>query len=71
MQKIIKVAQLLADKVDKHTLIFPLYGALSLAQQQQAIEPVEKGYRKVVLATNIAENQFNNRRYSLGARQYH
>ncbi len=53
--EIIRVAQLLADKVDKHTLIFPLYGALSLAQQQQAIEPVEKGYRKVVLATNIAE----------------
>lgn len=36
-------------------LICPLFGDLSLKQQQQAIEPCQKGFRKVVLATNIAE----------------
>ena len=36
-------------------LIAPLYGSLSLAQQQQAIEPAPEGRRKIVLATNVAE----------------
>jgi ATP-dependent helicase HrpB len=40
-----------ASKVD----IAPLYGGLSLEQQQLAIEPAATGRRKVVLATNIAE----------------
>ena len=34
-------------------LVLPLYGAIPLAEQQQAILPAER--RKVVLATNIAE----------------
>lgn len=41
----------LSDEVD----ICPLYGALSLEQQQKAIQPAPEGRRKVVLATNIAE----------------
>lgn len=53
--EIVRVADILKDKVDDNVLLFPLYGALSLAEQQKAIEPTEKGYRKVVLATNIAE----------------
>lgn len=36
-------------------LICPLYGQLDFTQQQAAIQPCEKGKRKVVLATNIAE----------------
>ncbi|HCH6352707.1 TPA: ATP-dependent helicase HrpB [Vibrio parahaemolyticus] len=35
--------------------VCPLYGQLSFTEQQKAISPVEKGKRKVVLATNIAE----------------
>jgi len=35
--------------------ICPLFGELSLQDQQQAIAPCFKGVRKVVLATNIAE----------------
>lgn len=53
--EIMRVAELLTQKVDSNVLILPLYGALSLDAQQQAIEPVAQGYRKVVLATNIAE----------------
>ncbi|QLK63174.1 ATP-dependent helicase HrpB [Enterobacteriaceae bacterium Kacie_13] len=41
----------LADDVD----LCPLYGALSLDQQQKAIQPSPAGRRKIVLATNIAE----------------
>ncbi|ELB2964874.1 ATP-dependent helicase HrpB [Vibrio parahaemolyticus] len=35
--------------------VCPLYGQLSFTEQQKAICPAEKGKRKVVLATNIAE----------------
>jgi len=35
--------------------ITPLYGSLPFAQQQRAIQAVDKTQRKVVLATNIAE----------------
>ena len=35
--------------------VCPLYGQLNFYQQQKAIAPSEKGRRKVVLATNIAE----------------
>jgi ATP-dependent helicase HrpB len=36
-------------------LLCPLFGDLTLKQQQQAIEPCQPGFRKLVLATNIAE----------------
>ncbi|EOV6287648.1 ATP-dependent helicase HrpB [Vibrio parahaemolyticus] len=35
--------------------VCPLYGQLSFTEQQKAISPAEKGKRKVVLTTNIAE----------------
>ncbi len=41
----------LPDNID----LCPLYGALSLSEQQKAILPSAEGRRKVVLATNIAE----------------
>jgi len=40
---------------DERIILAPLYGGLSLARQQEAIEPPAQGVRKVVLATNIAE----------------
>ncbi|UTT85976.1 ATP-dependent helicase HrpB [Vibrio pelagius] len=43
--------QHLSNDVD----VFALYGQLSFSEQQKAISPAEKGKRKVVLATNIAE----------------
>ncbi len=42
--------------VDSDTLIAPLYGDLDFASQQAAIAPANKGQRKVVLATTIAES---------------
>jgi ATP-dependent helicase HrpB len=38
------------------TTIHPLYGQLSDKEQQAAIQATEKGKRKIVLATNIAES---------------
>jgi ATP-dependent helicase HrpB len=35
--------------------VLPLYGDLSLQEQQRAIAPAPRGRRKVVLATNVAE----------------
>ncbi len=40
---------------ENRVLIAPLYGALSLAEQQKAIENCAAGQRKIVIATNIAE----------------
>ncbi|RDS83214.1 ATP-dependent helicase HrpB [Dyella psychrodurans] len=36
--------------------IVPLHGELSLAEQQLALSPAEKGMRRIVLATNVAES---------------
>ena len=44
----------LGEKLDSSISLHPLYGNLSLAEQQAAIEPARFG-RKIVLATNIAE----------------
>lgn len=44
----------LSEKLDASISVHPLYGNLSLAEQQSAIEPASTG-RKIVLATNIAE----------------
>lgn len=38
-----------------NTIIAPLYGDLTLEQQQRAIAPADNGMIKIVLATNIAE----------------
>ncbi|SUC28150.1 ATP-dependent RNA helicase HrpB [Providencia rustigianii] len=45
----------LARLVSEDILLCPLYGALSIQAQQQAILPAPEGKRKIVLATNIAE----------------
>ncbi|WP_336193686.1 ATP-dependent helicase HrpB [Providencia stuartii] len=45
----------LALMVSEDILLCPMYGALSIKEQQQAIQPAPEGKRKVVLATNIAE----------------
>ncbi|MDX5628532.1 MULTISPECIES: ATP-dependent helicase HrpB [unclassified Brenneria] len=50
-----RVQSLLADSVAADVDLCPLYGALTLAEQQKAILPAADGRRKVVLATNIAE----------------
>ena len=45
----------LSSKTDDDVELRPLYGRLSLAEQQAAIAPAVTGRRKVVLATNVAE----------------
>lgn len=50
-----RVQNHLAERVADDVLLCPLYGALSLNEQRQAILPAPAGKRKVVLATNIAE----------------
>jgi len=46
---------LLAKQLSEQALIAPLYGALSLTEQQLAINGDTTGKRKIVIATNIAE----------------
>lgn len=41
--------------LNEPVLISPLYGALTLIEQQKAIENCATGLRKIVIATNIAE----------------
>lgn len=53
--KIQRVQEQLAMRVGSDVVLCPLYGALTLAEQRQAILPAPQGKRKVVLATNIAE----------------
>lgn len=50
-----RVQEQLAERVADDVLLCPLYGALPLSAQRQAILPAPAGKRKVVLATNIAE----------------
>lgn len=49
-----RVAERMSELPD-NVEVCPLYGQLSFAQQQAAIQPAPNGKRKVVLATNIAE----------------
>ncbi|CEJ63159.1 MULTISPECIES: ATP-dependent helicase HrpB [Citrobacter] len=53
--EILRVQEQLASRVGGDAVLCPLYGALTLAEQRQAILPAPQGKRKVVLATNIAE----------------
>lgn len=53
--EITRVQNLLVGKVANDVALCPLYGALSIEQQQRAIQPAAPGCRKIVLATNIAE----------------
>lgn len=50
-----RAATALARRVGPETLIAPLYGALPLEDQAQAIAPAPPGRRKIALATAIAE----------------
>ncbi|WPD75141.1 ATP-dependent helicase HrpB [Dickeya fangzhongdai] len=50
-----RLQTLLENSVPAEADICPLYGALTLAEQQKAILPAAAGRRKIVLATNIAE----------------
>ncbi|MBK5414851.1 ATP-dependent helicase HrpB [Pseudomonas sp. TH31] len=52
-----RVHQQLADALGEsaQVLLCPLHGELDLAAQRAAIDPAPAGFRKVVLATNIAE----------------
>lgn len=49
------IDQVLSQYCPDDILLCPLFGDLSLKQQQQAIKPCGSGKRKLVLATNIAE----------------
>jgi len=53
--EITRVQNLLNGRLADDVELCPLYGALSLDQQQKAIQPSPAGRRKIVLATNIAE----------------
>lgn len=51
-----RTQNMLAERVhDASVEIVPLFGALDAAVQDRAIAPAPQGYRKVVLATSIAE----------------
>ncbi|WP_413722155.1 ATP-dependent helicase HrpB [Sodalis sp. RH24] len=50
-----RVQALLSPRIGAEVDLCPLYGALTLDEQQRAIRPAPAGRRKVVLATNIAE----------------
>ena len=49
------IAQTLSQYCPSDLLLCPLFGDLTLKEQQQAIQPCGSGKRKLVLATNIAE----------------
>jgi ATP-dependent helicase HrpB len=53
--EIIRVAERLAARLPSDTDLAPLYGQLSPAEQDRAIQPAPDGRRKVVLTTSIAE----------------
>lgn len=55
VKEIERVQTWLSQHVAADTDLCPLYGALPLTEQRQAILPAPPGRRKVVLATNIAE----------------
>jgi len=50
-----RTAERLASRLPPNAEIAPLYGQLSPAEQDRAIQPAAAGRRKVVLATSIAE----------------
>lgn len=55
MGEIERVSRRLEGRLPPDTQVCPLYGALTLAEQQRAIALAPSGQRKVVLATNLAE----------------
>ncbi|WP_413693792.1 ATP-dependent helicase HrpB [Psychromonas sp. KJ10-2] len=58
VKEILQCCQALQVWIDQHhlpVLLAPLYGRLSLDEQQLAIKPPPQGKRKIVVSTNIAE----------------
>lgn len=55
MKEILRTADRLSD-LPSDTIVAPLYGALSPAEQDRAVAPAPPGKRKVVVATDIAES---------------
>lgn len=53
--EILRVAERLSGRLPPNTDLAPLYGQLTPAEQDAAIQPSPAGRRKVVLATSIAE----------------
>jgi len=54
--EIMRLSSYLTERVrDPNVDIVPLYGALDRATQSRAVSPTQKGKRKVVIATSIAE----------------
>lgn len=53
--EITRVAERLATRLPPNTDLAPLYGQLTPAEQDAAIQPAPVGRRKIVLATSIAE----------------
>ncbi len=53
--EITRVAERLAPRLPPDIDLAPLYGQLSPAEQDRAIQPAPDGRRKIVLATSIAE----------------
>ena len=56
--EILQIQKAIQPKVENNVCVLPLYGALPLSSQMQAISPLEengKYQRKIVLATDIAE----------------
>jgi ATP-dependent helicase HrpB len=51
-----RLASLLQPKLSQDILLCPLYGDLTAAEQDKAIQIAPKGFRKIVLATNVAES---------------
>ena len=54
-REIRNVARQLSGELAPDVILTPLYGDLSILEQQRAIQPAPAGQRKIVLATNIAE----------------
>ncbi|MBW3616162.1 MAG: ATP-dependent helicase HrpB [Proteobacteria bacterium] len=50
-----RVERQLAERLPSDAILAPLYGALTPAEQDRAVDPAPSGRRKVVLATSIAE----------------
>jgi len=53
--EILRTVERLAARKRPHVQITPLYGALDPRDQDRAIQPAADGFRKIVLATSIAE----------------
>ncbi len=49
------LTEALMSRGEQQVHVTPLYGGLSLEQQQQAVLPAPTGTRKIVLSTNLAE----------------